>query len=115
MTKKAAFADLLLEWDQLLDAANDNGEAMALAASLRAEFAQTVERARELKARQDSLSASRQEATQRLAETVETAVDQARRLQQMAKALLGPSNERLVQFLVAPLRGRRRIPARPVS
>ncbi len=113
MTKKAAFADLLMEWDQLLGAANDNEEAMALAASLREEFARTVERARELKARQDSFAARRQAATQELAETVEIAVDQARRLQQMAKALLGPANERLVQFRVAPLRGRRRTPTGP--
>jgi len=112
-TIKASFADLLRLWDQLLEAASDNVGDLAAAEPLRAELARTVERARELKARQDSLAASRQEATQMLAETVNLGVDQARRLQQMARALLGPTNERLVQFRVAPRRGRRRARVSP--
>lgn len=67
-----------------------------------------------LKARQDSLIAGKQEATQNLHDALANGLDVAQKLRDAAKFKIGRRSERLVQFGVTPLRGRRRRhPANP--
>jgi len=101
-----SYADQFHDWDLLLQAFVDNAEVLAPAETQRATLEKTLAALRDLKARQDSHAASRQEATQEIAKLIQDGREQARRLRGMVKGLLGTKNERLVQFRVAPIRPR---------
>jgi hypothetical protein len=61
-----------------------------------------------LKAKQESLTAGRQEATQNLQNALADGQNVAQKLRDAAKFGIGRRSERLVQFGVSPLRQRRR-------
>jgi hypothetical protein len=103
-----SYADQFRDWDQLLQAFIDNAEVLAPAEPQRAALEKTLTTLRDLKARQDSHTAVRQQMTQDLTTLVHDGREQARRLRGMVKGLLGTKNERLVQFKVAPIRSRPR-------
>jgi phosphoenolpyruvate carboxylase len=103
-----SFADITHDWEQLLRAFADSAEVLAPAEPQRAGLEQILNRVRETKARQDSHTANRQQATQELEDLVKNGLEQARRLRGMVKGLLGTKAERLVQFSVAPIRPRSR-------
>ncbi|HEV7668253.1 MAG TPA: hypothetical protein VGS22_06995 [Thermoanaerobaculia bacterium] len=103
-----SFADILRDWELLLEAANDNESVQTGAQPQREALAAAMAQVRALKARQDSCTASRQQATQDLREMVNQGRELARRLRGVAKAILGTKNERLVQFRVSPIRSRTR-------
>lgn len=63
-----------------------------------------------LKARQEELIAMKQEVTQQLKAAMGETREVAMRFRAVVKAKLGPRNERLVHFKVAPLRKRPRKP-----
>jgi hypothetical protein len=105
-----SFADITHDWEQLLRAFIDNAQILAPAEPQRAGLEQLLTRARQVKGRQDSHTALRQEATQELSDVLKDGLEQARRLRGMIKGLLGTKNERLVQFSVAPIRPRPRKP-----
>ncbi len=107
MNAPKSFADILQDWELLLEAANDNEETLSPAAPVRQALALALAETRALKARQDSHGASRQQATQELYALVEKGKELARRLRGMTKGLLGTRTERLVQFKVAPIRAQR--------
>jgi hypothetical protein len=65
---------------------------------------------RTLKARQEELTALRQEITQQLTAAMVQSKESGIRFRAAVKAKLGPRNERLVHFKVAPLRKRPRKP-----
>src|SRR5262245_43144247 len=104
MPNPQSFADIFRDWDLLLEATADNAEALAAAEPQRQELEKTFKELREAKARQQSYAALRQQATQEIAVLVTRGREQALRLRGMAKGLLGPHKERLVQFRVAPIR-----------
>jgi hypothetical protein len=108
-----SYADQFRDWDQILQAFIDNAEVLAPAEPLRAALEKTLASLRDVKARQDSHTAVRQEATQELTALIHQGREQARRLRGMVKGLLGTKNERLVQFKVAPIRSRPRKTAKP--
>ena len=103
-----SFADILRDWELLLDAANDNEEPLAPAAPVRAALAEKLAQVRAFKARQDSHGATRQQMTQELSGLIHDGRELARRLRGLTKGLLGTRTERLVQFNVAPIRPRTR-------
>jgi hypothetical protein len=111
MPNNSSYADLVRDLDRLLEAFKDNAEILAPAEQQRAALQVSLDRMKDLKARQDSCAAKRQEATQELAHLMLEAREDARRLRGMVKGLLGTKNERLVQFQVAPLRSRPRLAA----
>lgn len=115
MITPTSFADVLRDWELLLEAANDNAEPLAAAQPIREALATTLVEARALKARQDSFSANRQQTTQELRELIDRGREEARRLRGLAKGLLGTKTERLVQFRVMPVRrtSRRRASSTP--
>lgn len=103
-----AFADLVRDQERLLSAFADNAALLAPAEPQRAAVETNLKNLRDVKARQDSFAAQRQEATQELEKLMNQAREDARRLRGMVKGLLGTKNERLVQFQVPPLRSRPR-------
>jgi chromosome segregation ATPase len=106
MASKNAFADIIRDWDNLLAACKDNGETLQAAEPQRAEMEKLTNLVRDLKDRQESLTAARQEVTQKLTQAVLDGREAARRLRGAVKANLGTKTERLVQFKVAPNRPR---------
>lgn len=103
-----AFADLVRDQERLLAAFDDNAVLLAPAEPQRAAVEVNLKNLLEVKARQDSFAAQRQETTQELVKLMNQAREDARRLRGMVKGLLGTKNERLVQFQVPPLRSRPR-------
>ena len=103
-----SFADLVLDQEKLLRAFQDNAVTLSPAEPQRVTVADNLKGLQELKARQDSFAAQRQQSTQELLELMKQAREDARRLRALVKGLLGTKNERLVQFQVAPVRSRPR-------
>ncbi len=111
-----SFADLLRDWELLLEAANDNESVQTGAQTQREALATAMDQVRAQKARQDSCTARRQQATQELREMVDNGRELARRLRGITKAILGTKSERLVQFRVSPIRSRpRRLDRSPTT
>ena len=108
-----SFADLVLDQEKLLRAFKDNAEILVTAEPQRDAVADNLKQLQELKARQDSFTAQRQQATQDLVALMKQAREDARRLRALVKGLLGTKNERLVQFQVAPFRSRPRTTVKP--
>jgi hypothetical protein len=109
-TIPSSFADIIRDWELLLEATNDNESVQIGAQPQREALAAALSRVKAQKAVQDSRNASRQEATQDLREMITQGRELARRLRGVAKAILGTKSERLVQFRVSPIRTRSRRP-----
>ena len=103
-----AFADIIRDWEMLLDAAERSPEVLAGIDLERQAVAQLLAEVRLLKARQDELTALRQQVTQQLKDAVARGKDAAMQLRAVVKAKFGLRNERLVHFKVAPIRRRTR-------
>jgi outer membrane murein-binding lipoprotein Lpp len=103
-------ADIVRDWEGLLDAVLRSPEVQAGVEAERFAVEQWLAKVRDLKARQDELSALRQAVTQDLKAAVLSGKEAAIQLRAILKAKFGPRNERLVHFNVAPLRKRVRRP-----
>jgi hypothetical protein len=101
-----SFADIIRDWELLLDAAARSPEVQKGIEEERQIVEQVLAEVKTLKARQDELIALRQQVTQQLKETVVRGKEAAIQLRAVVKAKFGPRNERLVHFKVAPLRRR---------
>jgi len=108
MSSKNSFADLVRDWEGLLEACTDNAELLAGVEFARRPLVQVVKQVKVLKAMQEMTEDSRRETARHLAEACEAGREAARRLRGFVKFRLGTRSERLVQFGVAPLRSRRR-------
>ncbi|HYU35280.1 MAG TPA: hypothetical protein VEW48_24265 [Thermoanaerobaculia bacterium] len=105
-----AFADVNRDLELLLDAAERSPEIQAGIEVERQAVAEVLADVRSLKARQDELTALRQQVTQQLKAAIARGKDAAMQLRAVVKAKFGPRNERLVHFKMAPLRKRPRKP-----
>jgi hypothetical protein len=102
---KVALADLFADWEGLLRTAaryKDHRTMDVHVDKLQAAF----ERLRELQARREELQAQLLVATQEMGEVKEAGKVAAVEVRSVAKAILGHSNERLVEFNVRPIRKR---------
>ncbi|MEA2605017.1 MAG: hypothetical protein QOF89_6009 [Acidobacteriota bacterium] len=106
MPVPSSYADVIKDWEALLTAALEHAQSLPDAERTRIAFQDHVARTKEMKARQESLTAARQEATQSLRKLVKDGKDLAIRLRGAVKANLGPTSEGLVQFGIAPVRKR---------
>jgi DNA-directed RNA polymerase alpha subunit len=106
MPAATSFADVIRDWERLLAAHTDNAEILTPAEAQRRVLEEFLAKARELKARQESLNAAKQQTTQEITALVKDGREAARRLRSAVKANLGTKNERLTQFKIAPLRER---------
>jgi hypothetical protein len=110
MSNNGSYADLVQDSERLLRGFEDNAEVLAAAEPQRNALDNSLGRLQNVKARQDSFAAQRQQSTQELDQLMLQVREDARRLRGMVKGLLGTKNERLVQFKVAPIRSRPRLP-----
>lgn len=107
MPSTGNYAKVVQGWKQILAATEEHAAKMTDASEERQELEQTLQKAAEIKARQESHTASRQASTQELSEVLAHGNDVAMRLRFVAKVKLGPRNEQLVQFGTKPLRNRK--------
>jgi hypothetical protein len=101
-------ADIIGDWQLLLDAGERSPEILPGIETERQTLAQFLADVRALKARQEELTALRQQVTQQLKESVAKGKDAAIQYRAVVKAKFGPRTERLVHFNMAPLRKRPR-------
>ena len=111
MPVASSYADVITDWEALLMAVLENAPNLPDVERTRAAFQEHVAKTKEVKARQDSHTAARQEATQELKQRLKDGREFAIRLRGVVKANIGPKSERLVQFGIAPIRKRTRKPA----
>ncbi len=103
-----SYADVIKDWEALLTALRENAPNLPNLEASRIAFEEHVAKTKEMKARQDSQTAARQEATQELNKLLKDGGELAIKLRALVKGILGPKAARLVQFGVAPQRKRRR-------
>lgn len=106
MPSPTSYADIITHWRQLLEAASRSPELKAGIDDERTALESVLAEVVALKSRQDELTAFRQETTQKLVGAVKRGKDIALRFRSIARAKVGPYNERMVYFKVAPIRSR---------
>ena len=108
MATNNAFANVVQELGGLLEAVDRNPEVQPSVQEERQTLGQSLTEIQSLKARQKELTAQRQEVTQQLRAAVSRGQEAAIRVKSVVRGKIGPRNERLVHFNVAPLRKRTR-------
>jgi hypothetical protein len=102
-----SYADVVLDWQNVVSACQDNNYIMKPFDSLRMDLERLRGSAGDINARRESAIGLKQQLTQELDAVLKEGREVARRLRGAAKAQLGTKNERLVQFKAAPLRDRK--------
>ncbi len=105
-----AQADVALDWRELLDSTEKYPD---LLPSIQHERDLLISRLGDfhiIKARQQELTASRQETTQQLNEIIARGKETALSIRSILRGKVGPWNELLVHFSIAPIRRRPRKP-----
>lgn len=114
---KVALADLLADWEQLLQSAAKYKDERELHVHL-AKLQAARDRLHQLQALREELQARQQEATQQMGQIKDSGKIAAIEVRSLLKGVLGHSNERLVHFNIRPIRKRgtqRKRPAKPTS
>lgn len=110
MSKANSHADIMADWNELLEAIQSNPDLQPLVDGDRQSLAQSLTTLQGLKARQNELQGLRQEVTQQMAAEIAKGKETAIKIRSMTRGKIGPKNERLVHFKIAPLRKRPRKP-----
>lgn len=110
MPSRNSYADIITDWGNLLKATQRTPDVQPSIDSERQSLAQLLTEVQGLKARQEELSALRQEITQQLNVVVLRGKEVAIQIRSVVRGKIGPRNERLVHFKVAPIRKRQRKP-----
>jgi hypothetical protein len=105
-SKKSAYADLLRDWEELLDACGANGDLLPGMDLARVPLAEALREVRELRCIQAGLVGARRRVTEVLREKRETGLESARRLRGFVKSHVGTKSERLEEFGITPIRPR---------
>ncbi len=108
-----SFNDVTGDWTGLNESVLLSPDLQSVLDTERLTLVQWLETVHALKARQDELRGLRQEVTQQLHAALTQGKEVAIRVRSMIRAKIGPKNERLVQFKVAPIRKRPRKPVKP--
>ena len=108
MATNNAFPNVVRNLGGLLDAVDRNPEVQPSVQEERQLLVQSLTEIQGFKALQEQLTAQRQEATQQLNAAVSRGKEAAIRVRSVVRGKIGPRNERLVHFNVAPLRKRSR-------
>jgi hypothetical protein len=107
MSNNKSFADFIRDWEKLLAAYEANAETLAGNESLKLQLEAIVDQARDLKNQQEIQIGVKQATTKKCREIARAGNEVARSLRSIARGRIGPRDERLVAFSVAPLRDRR--------
>src|SRR6185436_6152825 len=103
-------ADVIVNLKGLIDAGDRSPELQQGIEVERQAVAQAVTEIESLKGRQEELTGLRQEVTQQLKAAIGRGKEAGIRYRSMVRAKIGPHNERLAQFKMAPIRRRPRKP-----
>lgn len=114
MPSATSYADIITSLQRLLEAIDRTPELQTGIEAERQALESSLAEVQNLKVRQDELTALKQETTQQLVDAVGRAKDTAIRVRSIVRGKIGPHNERLVQFNVAPIRRRPRRPPETV-
>jgi hypothetical protein len=106
MSSINGFGDVMIDWDSLLAAYKQHASILGDGEADRAFLEQARNQAFQLKSLQKSLQARRQGTTQELNEVLRQGKEVAMRLRSLARHRVGPRNEGLSLFRVAPIRRR---------
>jgi hypothetical protein len=101
-------ADVVTDWEGLLDAVQKNPDLQPSVETERQSLAQSLVEVQGLKARQSELRGLRQEVTQQLMAAIKKGKDFAITVRSVLRGKVGPRNERLVHFDIAPIRSPKR-------
>jgi hypothetical protein len=101
-------ADIITDISLLLDAIARTPEIAGQVEAERAALEESLHLIRDLRARQQELTGLRQEVTQKLGIALAEGKERAMSFRSVVRGKIGPRNERLVHFKVAPLRKRPR-------
>ncbi len=115
MSKVSSQADVMADWDELLQAVQANPDLQPAVEAERQALTQSLTEVQGLRARQNEASAIRQESTQQLRDAVTKGRETAIKIRSVLRGKVGPKNERLVHFKIAPLRKRPRKPKQEVK
>jgi DNA-binding protein H-NS len=115
MASKNSFPVLVTDFQELLTAVEKTPDLQPSMETERQALAQTLEEIQSVKARQGELKALKQAATQQLKAAMAKAKEQSTQVKSLAKGKIGPKNELLVHFKVAPQRKRPRKPKEVVK
>jgi hypothetical protein len=115
MPSKNSYPVLITGFGELLEAAERTPEVQPSMEPERQALAQALAEIQSLKARQAELTALKQGVTQQLKAALAKAKEARTQVQSLAKGKLGPKNELLVHFKVAPQRKRPRKPKEEVK
>jgi hypothetical protein len=105
-SKKSAYADLLRDWEELLDACGANGDLLPGMDLARVPLTKALQEMKELRNIQGGLVGARRRVTELLWEKREEGLESARRLRGLVKSHVGTKSERLEEFGIAPIRSR---------
>ena len=113
MPEITAYADLFRDWEGLIGACIQKAHLVPGLESLRANLEVTLSLVRDLKIKQEDLTGSRLATTQNLLQAVDEGREQARKIRNFVKSVLGTRSEHLVQFGLTPNRPKSRNKAKP--
>src|SRR5262245_20580531 len=110
MPSRNAYSELILDFQELIRSVDTAPELLPSIEAERQVLVQVVADVERLRTRQAELTALKQRATQELREAIERGKEARIQVRSVLRGKVGPKNERLVQFKVAPLRKRKRKP-----
>lgn len=113
MGRLNSLADVLEDWEELLEAVRRSPDLLPDVEEDVEILAGLLTRARQHKARQNEMTALRQEVTQKLNAELAQGKVTAIGMRAVVRGKIGPRSELLVQFGIAPLRKRRPVKSRP--
>ena len=109
----SSYADYVKDWESLLEAVRENQTLLPNVDVNLIELSDLVDQVKHQKTQQELHAGARQKATQDLGLLVDLGKEAAVKLRGFVKAKLGPRNELLVRFGVAPVRTRVRRTLKP--
>jgi hypothetical protein len=108
MGKSNSQADVMADWNELLQAVQSNPDLQPVVEAERQALTQSLAEVQGLKARQNEMTALRQQSTQQLQDAVAKGKETAIKIRSVVRGKVGPKSELLVHFKIAPLRKRPR-------
>jgi hypothetical protein len=108
MPEITAYAKIFRDWEGLIGSCIQHASLIAGVGPLRTELEAMLAQAKEMKVLQESLTGSRQAATQRLQEMVTDGRELARKIRFFVRVPLGSRSELLTAFGVTPNRSKLR-------
>lgn len=109
----SSYADFVKDWESLLEAVRENQDLLPDVDANLIELSDLLDQFKNSKTRQELHAGARQKATQDVGLLLDLGKEAAVKLRGFVRAKLGPKNELLVRFGIAPVRTRVRRTQKP--